>query len=467
MSEALTIVVAVCLGYLLLLNGIYLVLAVVSAFESAIRKRESGAEDYGTLASSRFTIPVSVIVPAYDEETGIVAAIESLLRLDYPEFEVIVVNDGSTDATLERLVEAYELEPFETFLRTAFPSAEVRAILRSGTHPNLIVVDKENGGKADAMNAGFNTARYRFVCGIDADMVIERDALLKGMRLVVKDPGRVVGVASQLGLAIDPERVMAAPRGRRPVERRPFFAYQHLDFLRAFLTNRLAWSRLNFMLCASGGFHIWRRDLLEEIGGYSRGFTCEDIELTFRAHEHLLREGRDYAVLSLPDNIGTTEAPDTVPKLVSQRERWQRVIDETVWHYRRTWFNPRYRSVGLAGVPFYLVTEVLAPAFEVLALVSLPVAFALGVFDLAGFLLVVGAVAFLTAALTAWAILLDDVHSRLYRIRDLAWLLVLAPFDLVLYRPIIFWARFKGSWRFLRGDRSWERFERNPRSQVA
>jgi cellulose synthase/poly-beta-1,6-N-acetylglucosamine synthase-like glycosyltransferase len=286
------------------------------------------------------------------------------------------------------------------------------------------------------------------------------------MRLVVQDPGRVVGVASQLGLAVDPEQAMSEPRGRRAVERRPFFAYQHLDFLRAFLTNRLAWSRLGFMLCASGGFHIWRRDLLEEIGGYSRGFTCEDIELTFRAHEHLHRHGRDYAVLSLPDNIGTTEAPDTVPKLVSQRERWQRVINETVWHYRRMSFNPRYGSVGLLGLPFYLVTEVLAPAVEVLALASLPLAFVLGVFDLPSFLLVVGAVAFLTAALTAWAILLDDIHSRMYRPRDLAWLLLLAPFDLVLYRPIIFWARFKGSVGFLRGDKSWERFERNVRSQT-
>ena len=467
MKDALTVIVAVCLGYLLLLNVMYVILAAVSALESGVRRRESRTQDYETLASSRFTIPVSVIVPAFDEESGIVAAVKSLLELDYPEFEVIVVNDGSGDATLERLNDAFELEPFETFVRAVFPSAAIRSVYRSVVHENLVVVDKENGGKADAMNAGFNAARYRYVCGIDADMVIERDALLKGMRLVVQDPARVVGVASQLGLAVDPGRAMTAPRGVRPVERRPFFAYQHLDFLRAFLTNRLAWSRLGFMLCASGGFHIWRRDLLEEIGGYSQGFTCEDIELTFRAHEHLLREGRDYAVLSLPDNIGTTEAPDTTRKLVSQRERWQRVIDETVWHYRRMWFNPRYRSVGLLGLPFYLVTEVFAPVVEVLALVSLPLAFVLGVFDLASFLLVVGSVAFLTAALTACAILLDDVHSRMYRPRDLAWLLLLAPFDLVLYRPVIFWARFKGSWGYLRGDKSWQRFERNVRSESA
>ena len=467
MNELLTVVVAVCLAYLVLLNLIYVALAIVSAFENGVRRKESAAEDYETLASSRFTIPVSVIVPAYNEETSLVPAIRSMLELDYPEHEVIVVNDGSTDGTLEALHEAFELEPFETFVRAVFPSAEVRAVYRSRTREKLLVVDKGNGGKADAMNAGFNAARYRFVCGMDADMVIAPDALLKGMRLVVQDPGRVVGVASQLGLALDPGRVMATPKGMRPVERRPLFAYQHLDFLRAFLTNRLAWSRLGFMLCASGGFHIWRRDLLEEIGGYSLGFTCEDIELTFRAHEYLLREGKEYAVLSLPDNIGTTEAPDTVRKLVSQRERWQRVINETVWHYRGMWFNPHYGSVGLLGLPFYLVTEVLAPAVEVLALVSLPLAFVLGVFDLPEFLLMVAAVAFLTASLTAVAILLDDVHSRMYRLRDLAWLLLLSPFDLVLYRPIIFWSRFKGTWRYLRGDKSWERFERNVRSQAA
>jgi poly-beta-1,6-N-acetyl-D-glucosamine synthase len=466
MKEAVLVTVAVCMGYLLLLNVVYVVLAVVSAFENSVRKRESGAEDYEMLASSRFTIPVSVVVAAYDEETAIVPAIESLLGLDYPEFEVIVVNDGSTDSTLELLQMNYALESFEVFVRAVVPSEPVSAVYRSETYPNLVVVDKANGGKADAMNAGLNVARYRYVCGVDADMVFERDSLLKGMRLAVQDPGRVVGVASQLALARDPELTMAAPRGERPVDRRPLLAFQHLDFVRAFLNNRLAWSRLGFMLCASGGFHIWRRDVLEELGGYSRGFTCEDIELTFRAHERFLRDESDYAVLSLPDSIGTTEGPDTVAKLVSQRERWQRVIDETVWHYRHMWFNPRYKSVGLVGAPFYLLTEALAPAFELLAVASLGAAVALGIFDLSAFLVVLGALTFTTAALTAWAVLLDDVQSRTYRIRDLAWLLVLAPLDLVLYRPIIFWARFKGTWRFLRGDKSWERFERNPRTHA-
>jgi poly-beta-1,6-N-acetyl-D-glucosamine synthase len=464
--DVLGITVAVCMGYLLLLNVVYVVLAAISAVENSVRRHESGAEDYEVLASSRFTIPVSVVVAAYDEETAIVPAIQSLLALEYPEFEVIVVNDGSTDSTLALLRETYALEPYELFVRAVVQSEPVSAVYRSATHPNLLVVDKANGGKADAMNAGLNVARYRYVCGVDADMIFERDSLLKGMRLVMQDPGRIVGVASQLSIALDPELTMAEPRGKRRVDHRPLVAFQHLDFVRAFLNNRLAWSRLGFMLCASGGFHIWRRDVLEELGGYSLGFTCEDIELTFRAHERFLRDKSKYAVLSLPDSIGTTEGPDTVAKLVSQRERWQRVIDETVWHYRHMWFNPRYKTVGLIGAPFYLLTEALAPLFEILAIVSLVTAVVLGIFDVSTFLIVLGALTFTTAALTAWAVLLDDLQSRMYRIRDLAWLLALAPLDLLLYRPIIFWARFKGTWRFLRGDKSWERFKRNPRTQA-
>ncbi len=204
--------------------------------------------------------------------------------------------------------------------------------------------------------------------------------------------------------------------------------------------------------------------MLEEVGGYSTEFTCEDIELTFRIHEKFRRERREYVIHCLPDTVGVTECPTAVGKLVSQRERWQRVINETVFHYRRMWFNRTYGSVGMVGSPFYLVTEVLSPFIELLGLASLLAAVVLGVFDLQVFLVVVAAMAFVNAALTAGAVLLDDVQSRLYRVRDLARLLFWAPFDLVLYRPIITYARLKGTWGFLRGDKSWERFERNTRA---
>jgi len=463
METLLQIAVLACFSYLLLVNLVAIAFLVLGAVENAVRRHEEASTDYGMLGSSRFTIPVSVIVAAYDEESVIESTVTSFLGFDYPEFEVIVVNDGSSDATLERLREGFDLVPYEVFVRHVFAAQPVRGIYRSALHPNLVVVDKENGGKADAWNAALNVAKYRYVCGVDADTVFDEKALLKVMRYPMNDPARVVGVTSQIATANEPEKILAMPPGRRRVDGGVLGLYQHLDFVRAFLNNRLAWSRFGFMMCSPGGFQIWRRDVLEEVGGYSTTFTCEDIELTFRIHERFRREGRDYHIACLPDNVGVTEGPDDVRKLVSQRERWQRVIDETVVHYRRMWFNPRYGSVGMVGAPFYLLTEVLSPLVELVALGSLALAVALGIFDLDVFLAVLAAMAFLNAALTAGAILLDDIQSRLYRVRDLVRLLVMSPLDMVLYRPIIAWARFKGSWRYLRGDKAWHKFERNVR----
>jgi len=455
--------VVVSVSYLVVVYTAYIVLVVVGAFENRLRRHESAAEDYETIAASRFTIPVSVIAPAFNEEAAIVESVRSLLALDYPEFEVIVVNDGSTDRTIAVLRDAFALEPFELFARSLFPSAEVHGVLRSGVEPRLLVVDKENGGKADGLNAGLNVARSRYVCCVDADTIFEPDALLRAMRLVVEDPARVIGVASFLTVSENALQTMSEPVGSRSIGWRPLIAFQQLDFMRAFFNNRLAWSRLDFMLCAPGAFQIWRKDVLEEVGGYEPRFSCEDIELTYRVHEHMRRQKRDYKIICLPDNIATTEGPDTVRKLVSQRERWQRVIIETVVHYRRLLFNPRYGAVGLVGAPFYLLSEVLAPLFEVLALVTVPAAVLLGVLDWRVFALVVGTLGFLNASLTAAAILASDVQSRTYRLRDLAWLTVLAPLDLVAYRPVMAWARLKGTWRFLRGDKGWHKFERNQR----
>lgn len=237
-----------------------------------------------------------------------------------------------------------------------------------------------------------------------------------------------------------------------------------LDYLRAFVNNRLGWARWNFMLCSVGAFAVWRRDIVEELGGFSGAFTCEDIEFTFRVHELCRREGRPYRVVALADSVGRTEGPDTIRSLVSQRARWQRVITETVWHYRRMLFNPRYGSVGMLGMPYYILVEVLAPFFQVLAALVLPVAWWLGVLDPRLALLTLAAMAFANGVYTNLPILMYDHGSRTYALRDLMRLMVLGVLDLVLYRPILVYAQAKGVVDFMRGDKQWNKFERNRRS---
>jgi cellulose synthase/poly-beta-1,6-N-acetylglucosamine synthase-like glycosyltransferase len=466
-SAVLGWVVVACLIYLVAVYGAYLGMLVYSAVEAQSRRSRRRLENLERMRESPLTIPVSIVAPVHNEEPIVLAATRSFLAVDYPAHEVIVVNDGSTDGTLAALVREFDLRPVELVYRRRFATKPVRAVYRSRTEPRLVVVDKENGGKADSLNSGLNLARYRYVCGVDGDTILTRRSLLDGMRLVLADPRRVIGVTGHITVSSTPEESLDQDGAPHRVEHRPMLAFQHLDFLRSFFNNRLGWTRLNTMLCAVGAFQIWRLDVLEELGGFSTTFTCEDIELTFRVHEKMRREGRPYRLLSLPDTVGVTEAPDRVRTLIAQRERWQRVILETVIHYRRMMFRRRYGSVGFVGVPFFVLSEVLAPLFEVVALVTLAVGVALGLLDIGRALLLLALLALINGLFTSAAVMLEDRTSRAYPVSDLALLIALGLVDMVAYRPLIFWARAKGSWRYLRGDKGWHKFERNLRSGAA
>jgi biofilm PGA synthesis N-glycosyltransferase PgaC len=457
--------VGACFVYLIAVSAVFAAMLLVSALEHRQLTRDRHTEDYGMLSASRFTIPVSVIAPAFNEAVIIEAAVRSLLAFHHPQFEVIVVNDGSKDDTLDVLRRAFALERKGLFYRKRLDAAPVRGVYGSRTHPNLTVVDKENGGKADALNAGLNLARYRYVCTVDADTIYYPNALLESMRVAMRDPAAVVGVTSTVTISAHPEQ--GAARDALPPGDRALTRFQLLEYLRAFLNNRMGWTRGDFMLCSVGAFAIWRRDLVIELGGFSRDFTCEDIEFTFRVHERLRREKRRFAVMALPESVGRTEGPDTIARLVSQRARWQRVITETVWHYRRMLFNRRYGSVGLLGVPFYLLVEVLAPVFEALALVTVPIAWWYGLLDWRGFFLILFALALANGALTNVALILNERGTHPYAIPDLLRLMALGVVDLFAYRPLVGFAQAKGAIDFLAGKKTWNKFERNARGAGA
>jgi cellulose synthase/poly-beta-1,6-N-acetylglucosamine synthase-like glycosyltransferase len=461
--ELLQWTVIVCLGYVVAVYGAYGAMITYSMLEERFRRRRRIFESLDRVRASTLTIPVSVIAPVYNEAPVVAASTRSFLEIDYPEYEVIVVNDGSTDDTLSVLLNEFELEPIEHFYRRRYESGPIRGLYRSRTHPNLIVIDKVNGGKADSLNCGLNLARYRYICGVDGDTILSHSCLLNGMRLALADPQRIVGVTGHIAISSRPEEALAKDGEPAKLDSRPLLVFQHCDYLRSFFNNRLGWTRLNTMLCAVGAFQIWRSDVIEEIGGFSTTFTCEDIELTFRVHEHFRRTGREYEIVSLADTVGVTEGPDTLRKLIAQRERWQRVILETVVSYRRMMFRPRYGTVGFIGVPFFVLSEVIAPVFELLAMLALIASVALHTLEPEQALLTLVALALTNGLMTSAAVLLEDRTSRVYPVRDLVRLILLGPLDLVIYRPFIVWARMKGTWRYLRGDQGWHKFERNAR----
>jgi poly-beta-1,6-N-acetyl-D-glucosamine synthase len=459
----------VCLAYMLGLFAISALLLIVSGLDNAIRSRETLAEDFGALGRSPFAPPVSVLVPAYNEEGMVLIAVQSVLAFDYPEFEVIIVDDGSTDRTFEVLERELDLEPFGYYERRIVECAPVTGVYRSRTHEHVKVIRKENQGtKADAANCGLNYARNRYVLLLDGDTLYEPDALLNCMRLAASDPKHVIGITGHIAVASQPEKAIGArAEDRELIDATLLSNFQHLEYLRSFLNTRLGWSRLGFMMCVSGAFGLWRRDIVEDVGGWSTEFSCEDIELTFRVHEHMRRTGRPYRILSIPEMVARTEAPGRVGALVSQRARWQRVVLETFWSYRRMILNPRYGFVGLVGVPLMLLSEGLGLFFEVLGLATLVAGIAMGIFSWEVYLVFFASMAFGLAVLTSAAVLLEDISTRAYRLRHIVRLLALGPLELLVYRPILMWARYRGTVGFLRSEKGWDKFDRNERAEPA
>lgn len=445
----------VTFAYFLALNGTYLATTAV-AWRSVVRylrtRRFAASEE---LFASPLTPPVTILLPAFNEEAGVVQSVKSLLALRYPEHEVVVINDGSTDATLDQLRTAFDLVPVVRALRGGISCAPIRATFVSRRDNRLWVVDKENGGKADALNAGANAAQFPYVCAVDADAVIEEDALLRVMRPIVLDPdivaatGGIVRIAN--GCEIDHGRVNDV---RLPASR--LATFQVVEYFRAFLIGRVGWSSIGSLVIISGAFGVFRRDDVEAIGGWSIGTVGEDIELVVRLHRHLRRRGAPYKIEFVADPVCWTEAPDDVTTLGRQRRRWQRGLAETLWRHRTMAFNPRYGVVGLAGIPYFLVFEILGPVIEALAYPVMAAAAATGAVSLTFFIafLVVAVLAGMLLSVAALA--LEEFSFRRHpRHRDVVRMLAYALIENVGYRQLTSIWRVVGLVDALRRRRGW------------
>ena len=447
------------LFYFLAVNGFYAVLLVAASREMLRHVRSVRGELRTRLLGSSAVPRISILAPAFNEEATIEDSVRSLLALYYPNIEIVVVNDGSRDATVEVLTRRFELVPMPSVLEPRVATKAVRRLYRSRTHPNLVVADKENGGKADALNVALNLASGDLVCAIDADTLIEPDALQRMVRPflgsdTVVAAGGTIRVAN--GSLIRRGRIleMNAPA-------HPLAGFQVIEYLRAFLFGRLGWNKLGGNLIISGAFGLFDREAVLDVGGYAHDTVGEDMELVIRLRRRGYETGGPSDVDFVPDPVAWTEVPESLRVLGRQRDRWHRGLCDVLWRHRTVLFNRRYGAMGWVAFPYFVLVELLAPLVEALGLIGGVLGLAFGVVNIhfaALYFLVAYGFGILLSVLT---LLLEELSFQRYRrMRDRFYLIAWAVLENLGYRQLTVAWRLRGIWKYLRGRTDWGVMER-------
>ncbi len=439
----------------------YVLLFLISYFARAKHRFRLSSVRLSSLKKSPFLAPVSIIIPAKNEELNIAESVRALLDLDYPELEVIVVNDGSTDGTLNRLAQVFDLRNACVLYVPEIKTAQVRGFYLSRSEPRLAIVDKESkGSKADAINAGLNAATGAFVCIIDADSILEKDALLRLMSAIHTDTASVVaagGIVRVLnGCTVRDGRICKVTLPNRPIE-----MLQVIEYLRAFLIGREGWAKLDMLPIISGAFGLFSTKLLREIGGLDPDAIGEDLDLVMRLHRFLLDQGREYRVAFVPDPACWTDVPRDLKSLGSQRTRWQRGLLQVLWANRDMLFRPKYGRVGFILLPYLWLFEAMEPFVEVFGLSCLAASALLGTSDKLSFVQILLLGYGFSVLVSIGAIVLEEMTYRRYQ----SWVEVtrLILFSFLEYFPfhvMHLWWRIEGTVQLMTGTGRWQQIKR-------
>ncbi|PTL37952.1 glycosyltransferase family 2 protein [Alkalicoccus saliphilus] len=446
--------------YMVAIGLIYLVLFFIATPKIRREHKLHRREPIKDLLHSPDTYPVSVLVPAYNEELGVTTTVHSLLGLDYPQFEVLVINDGSKDKTSERMIEEFNMYQVTMPVRKHFPTAQVKAVYRSKEHPEVVLIEKENGGKADALNAGINVSKYPYFAAIDGDSILEKDALLKTMKPIIDSNGGVTATGGTVRIA-NGSVVRNSIVEKISLPRQPIAVMQIIEYFRAFLIGRLGLSRMNLLLIISGAFGVFEKSRVIRAGGFDTNTVGEDMELIVRLHRMLKEEKSSQRIEYIQDPVCWTEAPSDIRSLKSQRVRWQRGLAETLWKHRKMMLNPKYRGVGTFSMPYYLLVELLSCVLELVGYVLIIAGLFFGLVDahITGLMIVVTIL--YGSLLSALAVLLEEwTYHKYEELRSIIILYLWALSETFWYRPFMVWAQFLGIIAAFKKKHSWGTMQR-------
>jgi len=446
----------VILIYFLVANAVYTVLMVISLYTVSLHSKFAARIGYGDLADSPVTPPVALIVPAHNEQDAVVATVSSLLDLNYPEKEIVVVDDGSTDDTALRLIEHFQLQRMDLVYREAVPAKRPFAFYHNPEVPELLLISKENGGKADALNVGISVSRSPYFCTVDADSIIERDALLRLMAPIVHSnvntivSGGVVRIAN--GCTLEKGQIRDIRLPKTWLER-----CQVVEYIRTFLFGRPGWNFLDATFICSGAFCLLQKESVVLAGGFSTDTVTEDIDMIATLHRYLKDKKWKYRMVFTTDPICWTEAPHTISVLAKQRRRWQLGLMQTVMKHNSMIGDPRFGLMGLFSMPFHAYVEAAGCVVEAAGTVLLPFSFLVGAMPFGLFLMLMFLAVGYGTLLSMGSVLLAEATVRRYpSYKDVLTLILFSLVENFGYRQMVTFFRAQGVLQYVMGLRKWE-----------
>ncbi len=465
MSTIADILAKIFGGFMLLYMGLVVVTYTSMLIFSFLEMRKQHKLDKSALdedySDSFYSKPLSIIIPAYNEEVGVVDSIQSVLNLKYPQTELIVVNDGSTDQTQQIVIEQFRMKKIPKVVIEQIKSKPIIQVYQSEIHRNLYLIEKENGGKADALNAGINFAKYPYFCSIDGDSLLDEKSLLRVMKPIIMSNEEVIAAGGNVRIANGLDVQLGAVHHKKNLPNRPLVLMQIIEYTRAFMMGRLALAKFNLVLIISGAFSVFSKEWVVAAGGYSTQTIGEDMELVVKLHRYLRENNVDKRIEFVPDPVCWTEAPESFGVLRRQRRRWHQGLIESLLRHKVMTFNPKYGKIGMVSFPYFWLVECFGPLIELAGHIYVIIAFFLGrvYFEFAILL----ALLFILygSVLSAFSILMETWSVNVYGgTKNFFKLIIMSLTETFWYRPLTLIWRCEAFIHVLLGRKSWGHMKR-------
>lgn len=445
--------------YVIAVSTINAIQMVISMITTPAHLKKARSSDISMYNQSSNMVPISILVPAYNEELTIVDNIRSLLNLDHPTYEVVVISDGSTDGTLRAVIDTFQLKKITYPIRSRLETKEILGVYYNPDYPMLRLIDKENGGKADALNAGINLSRYPYFASIDADSLLESDALIRISTPFMEYKYTVaVGGIIRVGNGCTIKEGKAVSYG---LPKKSIARFQIIEYFRAFLVGRVGWNFINSLLIISGAFGAFQKDAVFQVGGYTTGMIGEDMDLVLKLHKFMRQNKYKYRIAFLPDPVCWTQVPETGKVLYQQRRRWHIGLMDSLWNQREMFFNPRYGILGLVAMPYYFFVEMLGPVVEGLGLIMIPLAWFFGLLSSEFLILFFLSATVFGVILSLGALAIEYyTFNRYINLREVLLLSVYCIIENFFYRQMTVIFRLLGILGYRKHKNSWGKMKR-------